>query len=274
MKNVIGIDVGGSTTKIVGFAEDGKLIEPIFVKAADPLTSIYGAFGRFTDENGIKISEIKKIMMTGVGSSFLGDNIYGCPCERVSEFECVGIGGLYLSGLPEAVVVSMGTGTAIVYAKSDNTIEYLGGTGVGGGTLMGLSKLIMKMDDIDHITEIAKEGSLSNIDLKVGDITKGDISLPSNLTAANFGKVSDIASKSDMALGIINMIFETAGMMAIFAARTHNIKDIIVTGNMTTIEICKDIYESLSPIFNMNFIIPKYSQFSTVIGAALKGLRG
>lgn len=276
MGNVIGIDVGGSTTKIVGFSESGKLIEPIFVKATDPLTSIYGAFGRFTDENNIKISEIKKVMITGVGSSFVGDNIYGCPCEKVSEFECVGIGGLYLSGISEAVVVSMGTGTAIVYAKNDNTIKYLGGTGVGGGTLMGLSKLIMKMDNIEHISEIAKEGNLANTDLRIGDITKGnpDLTLPKHMTAANFGKVSDIASKSDMALGIINMIFETAGMMAIFAARTHNVKDIIVTGNMTTIDICKDIYKSLSPMFEMNFIIPTCSQFSTVIGAALRGLKG
>ena len=45
MKNVIGIDIGGSTTKIVGFSDGGELIEPMAVKAADPLTSAYGAFG-------------------------------------------------------------------------------------------------------------------------------------------------------------------------------------------------------------------------------------
>ena len=46
-KTVIGIDVGGTTTKIVGFrkGEDGsrELIAPQFVRATDPLTSIYGA---------------------------------------------------------------------------------------------------------------------------------------------------------------------------------------------------------------------------------------
>ena len=54
MKTVIGIDVGGSTTKIVGFryAENKReLIAPFCVKATDPLTSIYGAFGKFTLEN-------------------------------------------------------------------------------------------------------------------------------------------------------------------------------------------------------------------------------
>ena len=70
---VIGIDVGGSTTKIVGFRDiDGKreLISPQLVKANDPLTATYGAFGKFTDENGIKISDIDKVLMTGVGSSY------------------------------------------------------------------------------------------------------------------------------------------------------------------------------------------------------------
>ena len=34
---VIGIDVGGSTTKIVG-VEDKKIKNPMFVKATDPVT--------------------------------------------------------------------------------------------------------------------------------------------------------------------------------------------------------------------------------------------
>ena len=55
-RTVIGIDVGGTTTKIVGFRQkkNGKqeLIAPQFVRATDPLTSIYGAFGKFTSEKG------------------------------------------------------------------------------------------------------------------------------------------------------------------------------------------------------------------------------
>ena len=52
MSKTIGIDVGGSTTKIVGF-DNGKMISPLFVKASDQLASVYGAFGKFTDTNGI-----------------------------------------------------------------------------------------------------------------------------------------------------------------------------------------------------------------------------
>ena len=267
----VGIDIGGSTTKIVGFSE-GKLITPISVKAADPLTSVYGALGRFTYENGLALEDIEKLMVTGVGASFLKNTLYSRPCFHVSEFESVAKGGIYLSGLDRAVVVSMGTGTAIVYAEKSGTTEYLGGTGVGGGTLSGLSKIILGMNDIDHITELAKEGELKNIDLQVVDISSksANLGLPEEMTAANFGKVSDIASRGDIALGIINMIFETVGMMAIFAARRHGIRDIVLTGHLTTVPQAKHTFKILSDMFGVNFIIPELSQFATVIGAALQ----
>lgn len=41
---IIGIDVGGSTTKIVG-VKDGEIRNPMFVTAKDPVTSLFGAFG-------------------------------------------------------------------------------------------------------------------------------------------------------------------------------------------------------------------------------------
>ena len=65
MKNiVVGIDVGGSTTKIVGFTADSmKMISPMYVKAGDPVASVYGAFGKFTSENGIAIADIERVMM-------------------------------------------------------------------------------------------------------------------------------------------------------------------------------------------------------------------
>ena len=129
MSVIIGIDIGGSTTKIVGFKEKGgkfELVEPQLVRANDPVTATYGAFGKFTDENSMNISDISKIMMTGVGASYVKHNLYGLDCGRVAEFDSIGTGGLYLSGLSEALIVSMGTGTAIVHAKKDGEMKYLG----------------------------------------------------------------------------------------------------------------------------------------------------
>ena len=268
MKTVIGIDVGGSTTKIVGFQEK-EMIAPQFVKASDPLTSLFGAFGKFTAENNIMLEDIEKVFLTGVGSSYITKPIYGLPCERVAEFDCIARGGIYLSGLKEAIVISMGTGTAIIYADNEGNYHYFGGTGIGGGTVVGLSRKMLGMNQIEHIVEIAKEGSLDRVDLKIKDMFDGNSSLAGNMTASNFGKISDMASNGDIALSIINMVFETAAMLGIFAARSKNLHDIVLTGNLTSIPQAKPIFEDLQKIFDVNFIIPEYAQFSTAIGAAL-----
>ena len=274
MSVILGIDVGGSTTKIVGFDQNKNLISPMFVKANDPITSLYGAFGKFTDTNGISLSDIEKITVTGVGSSFINKPLYGVECEHISEFDCIGLGGLYLSGLDKAVVVSMGTGTAIVSADAKKSPVYLGGTGVGGGTLIGLSKQLIGVSDIDAIVELARDGNLSNVDLVVSDITRKDLpGMSSSLTAANFGKLSDLATKNDLALGLINMIFESVAMLSLFASRACEINNIVMTGNLTTLEQAKPIFSSLTKIFNVNYIVPEMSNFSTVIGAALSVIK-
>lgn len=276
-KNVIGIDVGGSTTKIVGFkkSSDGavKLISPFLVRATDPITSIYGAFGRFTSQNGLSLDEIDKVMVTGVGATHMQNPIYNLKCQAVPEFSAVGLGGLYLSGLEEAIIVSMGTGTALVYAEKEgeNTrVEYLGGTGVGGGTLLGLTRKMTGVETIEHIEEICKEGNLNNIDLRVKDISRDTkyTGVNEDLTAANFGKVSDMATSADIALGVANMVAETVAMMSVFAARGRGVKDVVIIGNLTNIEAVRNVFEGLTS-FGINFIIPENSSFGTVIGAAL-----
>ena len=276
MKVTLGIDVGGSTTKIVGFTEEGKLIEPMFVHADDQITSIFGAFGKFTDTNGISLEEIEKIMVTGVGSTYLDKGIYGLKCHHVPEFDCVAAGGLYLSGLDRAVITSLGTGTACVYAEKSGKVEYMGGTGVGGGTLMGLSKLTLGMDNINNICHLAESGDANKIDLRIKHITKKDarINMKSELTVSNFGRISDIAEKSDIALGIINMIFETVGTVSVFASKNHGRCDIVLTGNLTVVPQAQPIFKNIGEMLDANFIIPEYSQFGTVIGAALLGRVG
>ncbi len=278
MSMVIGIDVGGSTTKIVGIRQTDNatsLIEPQFVRANDPMTSTYGAFGKFTDENRIQISDVDRVMMTGVGSSHIKRNLYGLECRKVEEFQAIGRGGLYLSGLDDAIVVSMGTGTAIVHAKSGGRMTYLGGTGVGGGTLMGLSKLMLSAESVEHIEEYADTGSLANVDLRIKDITADSKStgLNAELTASNFGNVSDIATKGDIALGILNMVYETIAMTSIFAARSRGVRDIVLTGNLTIIGYCRKKFEEFNHLgYGVNFVIPKLAQFATAIGTALVGL--
>lgn len=272
---VIGIDVGGSTTKIVGFRNEGgklELISPQLVKANDPLTATYGAFGKFTDENGIKISDIDKVLMTGVGSSYVKRDLYGIKCVRVPEFDCIGRGGLFLSKLDRALVVSMGTGTAVVHASRDGTMEYLGGTGVGGGTLIGLSKLLLGAEDIGHINEFVEKGDLGNVDLRIKDMTDpgAEPVMNADMTAANFGNVSDVADKADIAKGVSNLVYEVVGIVSIFASRSVGVTDIVLTGNLTRLESCKAKFDQFNNLgYGVKFTVPELAEFSTAIGCAI-----
>ena len=276
---IIGIDIGGSTTKIVGFdasSPERRLIDPLFVRATDPITSIYGAFGKFLDQNSLTMDDVEKVMVTGAGASYMSKPIYGLPSEKIAEFKSIGLGGLYLSGLKQAIIASCGTGTALVYAEEGTDPLYLGGTGVGGGTLVGLSKKLLNMDNVEHIAELAKGGSLDRVDLKIKDITKTDIvpGFSDIMTASNFGQVSDLATRADLACGIINMVFETIGMISMFAARNYGIRDVVLTGNLSRVPQAESIFETLNRMFDMHFFIPENSAFGTVIGAALAGMEG
>lgn len=268
MGKIIGIDIGGSTTKIIGF-DNSQLFSPLLVWATDPIASVYGAFGKFLSVNGLSLSDIERIMVTGVGSSYITAKLYGIPTGKVDEFRAIGTGGLFLSGLTNAVIVSMGTGTAFVKADQ-NGVRHIGGTGVGGGTLLGLSNRMLNVRDFNDLIETAQGGSLAQIDLAISDISHDPVAgLPPETTASNFGKISDLATKADVALGIINLVFQTIGMLAVFAAKIDQTRDIVLTGNLTNVPQSGEIFTQLSRLYNVNFMTPPNAEFATASGAAI-----
>ena len=185
---VVGIDIGGSTTKIAGF-DKGKMLKPVQISANNAIASLFGAFGKFLYDNHLNLDDIQQVNLTGVGCAGVEQPIYGLPTYKVDEFTANGVGGGYFAqGKAEFMVVSMGTGTSFVGVK-DGITTHLGGIGIGGGTIIGLSKLMLNTDDIDKIQELASGGKVGHIDLRVGDIS--DKPLPGlnlEVTASNFGK--------------------------------------------------------------------------------------
>ena len=136
MDVILGIDIGGSTTKIVGLRTDGSVISMLRVRAEDQVTSLYGALGNYLTSNRLSLRDVRRVVLTGVGASYVEGDIYGLPTCKVGEFSASGTGALALSGQSSAVVVSMGTGTAFLWASPDG-IRHLCGSGIGGGTLGG-----------------------------------------------------------------------------------------------------------------------------------------
>jgi len=64
-------------------------------------------------------------------------------------------------------------------------------------------------------------------------------------------------------------VAETVAMLAIFAARSYKLQDIVLIANLTRIEPIRAVFKGLSDSFGVRFIIPENAQFGTVIGASL-----
>jgi len=265
---IIGIDIGGTTTDIVGLL-NGELLNPLTVKADDPVTSAAGALGKFLENKNLSLDDVQLIAATGVGAGKIQNQLFGIPVKMVEEFDAIGTAGIFLSGLKEAVVVSMGTGTAVVTVKGGKIFHW-GGSGVGGGTLLGLARKMLNINTIHTLVEKAKRGKLERVDLTVGDIAGRSLdNLPASITASNFGKMSDEATDEDIALAILNLVAQTIGVMGIAAARSAEIKDIILTGKLSGISQMKTILEKVANLYQSKFIIPDHADFATAIGAAI-----
>ncbi|MDO4567955.1 MAG: pantothenate kinase, partial [Clostridia bacterium] len=198
---ILGVDLGGSTTKIAGFYNSGERIGALRVVASDRITSLYGAIGSMLSLRAIPLDCVRRIVLTGAGAAQVRGDIYGIPTFRANEFDSIGIGGLSLSCKDSALVVSMGTGTAFVRATKDENV-HIGGSGVGGGTLLGLAWHLFHETDYDDLTNLARDGDLSRVDLSVADICESNIgTLPSHITASNFGKLRSDCTKADISLG-------------------------------------------------------------------------
>ena len=235
---VIGIDVGTSTTKIVGL-RDNEVISPIRIRATDPVTSLYGAFGKFLHDNGISLNEIKQVMLTGVGSAYVNEPIYGLSTSKAEEFMADGLGAQFESKQDRMLVVSMGTGTSIVKVEG-NDIKHIGGMGIGGGTLKGLAQLLLNTDDMKLVAQMAESGDFNNVNLNIGDIS--NIPLP--------GLPLDVTASYLASLG-------------------SGIKEFVMIGNLTLMPQCHQIFPMMEKLYNVHFIVPEYAEFCTAIGAAL-----
>jgi len=274
MDVILGIDIGGSTTKIVGLRTDGSVISMLRVRAEDQVTSLYGALGNYLTSNGLSLQDVRRVVLTGVGASYVEGSIYGLPTCKVDEFVASSTGALALSGQEGAVVVTMGTGTAFLWAQKDGSFRHLCGSGIGGGTLGGLCSKLVGVERFGQIQETALQGDLSNVDLTIADITCNPAStLDPTLTAANFGNLAEDASPADLAAGAVNLVLQAIGTMTVLACQCCDSKTVVLIGSLTGMKQVKTNFETFERLYGIHYIIPENASFATAIGAALSSLR-
>ncbi len=261
MESILGIDIGSSTTKIIEFKNEicnKTIIRHKFLKED---------LDNFIRKNNIE--DIDKLVFTGIGAYQINPSDYKYQIEKVDEFEAISRGGLYLSNKEEAIIVSVGTGTALIEATKEKC-KHLGGTGVGAGTLFNLSNRLLGINSFDKIYELSKKGNIEKIDLRIGDVTQNpSATLPLDLTLSNFGKFETDSKKEDILLGFINMIFEVIGMMAAFATINSKIKDVVLIGNITVLPIVEKILNKIQETHKIRFSVCEDAEYAVALGAVI-----
>jgi type II pantothenate kinase len=267
---IIGIDIGSTTTKAVA-VKNKEVIKKIKTKAFDAVTSATGALGKMILEESITLQDIEKIVITGVGSSTISSDIFGIPTKKIDEITAIGIGGMYLAKEENIIIANIGTGTVIIEANRDKIVHY-GGSGVGGGTIVGLAKKMLGIENMNTIVDLASLGNLGNVDLLIEDITDKDLSfLNRETTASNFGKMLETSGKSDIALGILNMVYQVIGVLSVFAARNKNIMKVVVTGNGSNNPIGQRTLSQITGMYGVTFEYPEDAEYATAMGAGFSG---
>ena len=273
MDVILGIDIGGSTTKIVGLDTRGNVLSMLRVRAEDQVTSLYGALGNYLTSNRLALSDVKRVVLTGVGASYVEGDIYGLPTYKVDEFSASGTGALALSGQSSAVVVTMGTGTAFLHAGPEG-VRHLCGSGIGGGTLGGLCHKLVGMERFGQIKRLAECGDLKQVDLTIADISKSAAdSLHPDMTAANFGNLAEDASPADLAAGVVNLVLQAIGTMTVLACQCCDSKTVVLTGSMTTLPQAVTNFQLFEKLYGIHYIIPENATFATAIGAGMCSLQ-
>ena len=258
---IIGIDRGASFTDFA-VIESGSLVETLSVEKRD-WQSIADTYDRLTDRH-----QTHHTVFTGSTA----DMPAGIKKEvqLISEIDAIGFGGSALANYSDCIVVSIGTGTAIVHF-SEHGARHVGGTGLGGGTIKGLSSIICGLDDPLQIEAQALKGNPSKINLTISDLGYEGLSfLGSDVTASNF---ADVKSKKteDMAAGIMRLVGETVGIIASICAREFKCLDrIVVVGKVANSQFIRHIIDLVGKLYQTQFTFPENPGYATVYGAIVK----
>jgi len=208
------------------------------------------------------------IGVTGGRYRDLPDALDGYQILKVDEILALGLGGLRLANLDQGLIVSAGTGVAMVAARQGE-VEHVTGSAVGGGTLLGLARLILGTSDVFEIDRLALDGDASAVDIMLSEAVGGEIGrLPAYANAVNLGKLDqpDGFSRENLAAGLVRLVAQVIAVIAINAANAADLSEIIIVGHLMDLKSIRNEINLVGVFYDQSFIIPENPGFGTAIG--------
>ncbi|WP_332651279.1 type II pantothenate kinase [Lysinibacillus sp. 54212] len=270
MAKVIGIDTGGTLTKLAYFNKAGELKLELFPSNEMELVKEWLQQHPDVDEIGLtggRTEQLRDVLKTMKSIQY------------IVEFEATLKGVRYLleregHQIESSIITNIGTGTSIHYMDG-NSHSRVSGTGMGGGTLVGLSTLLTGVRDFNEIKTLAATGNRSDIDLLVQDIYLGmDMPLDGKLTASNFGKVGITEeinyNKNDVLATVQGLVGEVITTLSIQVAEERKADYIVYIGStLTSNEHLKKVISHYTILKKHTPIFLKDCGFSGAVGALL-----
>jgi type II pantothenate kinase len=265
----LGVDVGASLAKLV--ARDGAGVHHELLPAA--------AVERLVE----RIAELapRTLGLTGAGASELARRVDG-ESVRVTEFAAWGAGvrRLLAAQRPDVgepyLLVSLGTGTSVLLAQG-MSVSRVGGTALGGGTVMGLGGLLLGGAPFEELCALAAKGDRRHVDLLVSDIYRpGEIALLGDATAANFGKpgVHEHApAPADLSHAIMGLVGENVALICAGLAAAHGVHRVVYGGStLRGNAVLRDVLGLITAAFGRDPVFLERGEFAGALGAlALSG---
>ncbi|TFF94341.1 MAG: hypothetical protein EU544_04615 [Promethearchaeota archaeon] len=268
----IGLDMGNSLTKIAYLEEERLNLVSLYTPSrSEEIVDILRQKGILN----------KTYNLTGGKAYSLHIQLEKDQSTLISEFEAnaQGIRVLmhygHIKALDKCMVVSFGTGTSVVL--NDAEVRHLGGSALGGGFFLGLSRLLTGIFDFNKAIKLAQSGNQFNLDLKVADIYEEHDPrvnpLFRELNAASFGKIDldrnlEQLSKADILNSILAIIGENVGIIVTKMAEIHNISKIIFCGGfIKKNKVLKRILSMLCTYNQKKAIFPRNPEYVGAIGA-------
>lgn len=219
--------------------------------------------------------------LTGGGASPLAERLT-IACEHHDEFASWGKGSRHLLASENLLsgsrnlLVSLGTGTSILLMDGESTLR-IGGTALGGGTILGLSGALLGTTDFDEICAIACRGDRTQVDLVVGDIYRtGEIPLPDDLTAASFGKLAGPIvgpggkDPENLAAAILGLVGENVGLISAGLSYASQVQEIVFAGStLRGNELLRSILASITTNMGRTPVFLPHAEFGGALGAML-----
>lgn len=285
-----GIDAGGTLIKIAYLKANEKIDRNAARADQDETSSQAPVLVKFpTDRIGEAAVWVREHLPLNTFIGFTGGQAqrlrgllpeYAASAVHVPEFEATAEGAVRIleaeagnaaEALGRFVLVNVGTGTSL-HMIDGGERPRLGGIGLGGGTIVGLTGLLCGVRDYDEIARLAPLGDREAVDLTVGQIyAPAAPPIAGDLTAANFARPVPPATgvrPQDYAAAVIGMVAEIVVTVGVQAARLQGAGKVVYVGSSyENNALLRELTLRFTQMLGAEAQIPKRAPYGGAIGA-------